>query len=90
MCRCSDIRNRIRLKFRTEKITVDVSQRFGREYVSFINSFIFLDLNDGSLILICVFTSRLAMLLPFTAIHKILKMDTLRVTKYTKIPILSK
>lgn len=41
MCRCSDIRNRIRLKFTTEKITVEVSQRFGREYVSFINSFFF-------------------------------------------------
>lgn len=69
----------------TEKITVEVSQRFGKEYMSFINSFL-LYLIDDSLILICVFTSRLAMLLPFTAIHKILKMDTLRVTKFTKIP----
>lgn len=69
----------------TEKITVEVSQRFRKEYMSFINSFL-LYLIDDSLILICVFTSRLAMLLPFTAIHKILKMDTLRVTKFTKIP----
>lgn len=55
----------------------------------FLNNFLFIK-NGNFLVLICVFTSRLAMLLPFTAILKILKMGALRVTKYPKIPKRSK